>query len=477
MAYVLQLSDGTNTIDFLGSSGVSWCLLEDGGLEITNPTKREMWSGSGAWRFGRELASFAYDNRKIRITFEIVGDDRDDILDKKTALVNLIELARDSQIRSLATPVYLKYQLDNTTNHVYFDVLDGELTLPLNIMSLEALSWTVGSGQPSIKGFSLELTCKPFARGEAVQLVSGTTVYPVDDTSRNNYVSWNGSAVKGDIAGPLTVRFLNTSSGIPNTDIYGVWMGLRDHGTPSNWTYNVLEGEDATWVGSTTPYSDANYSGGSAYGVTIASTDDYRMCHWDIPDTTAANVIDLRGRVRVIALGYFPQSAQFWITMRKWITDYVIYPRAIPGVYGSVYVCDLGVIDLLAWGIEPDQGAASVELTLWTKLATAGQSVRVDALYMIPAEDYKFRSWKWMGYRQLTSTYMEDIGISNQLAYGVTFKAFTAEPSGLPIHATPGNDARLYFTWYTPTGSYYGNGTASVYVWHTPYYVDLRGTD
>jgi hypothetical protein len=445
-------------------------LIEDAGLIIKNPTKRETWVGSGSWRFGKGLAGYTYDNRKITITFEIVGDDLDDVCDKKTQILKLIEDARDSQINGLASPVYLEYQIDTATNPVYFDVVDGELEIPEDLMSVAGLGWYKGGGQRSIKGFILDLICKPFARGTEVQIVTNQSVSPTDDTTYTNYVSWSASAIDGDVPGPLRIRFQNTST----QQMRDFWVGLRDHGTPSSWSYNVLEGEDATNDSSYTTLTNSSYSNGSALQYT-ANGNDQMLCHWTIPDTAASSVINLRGRVRVILLGSFSASGdQVWLTHRKYITDYAIYPRAINATAGTTAL-DLGVIDLMAWGIEPGQGAGYSELSLWVK-GTNGASITIDALLMIPAEDYKFRKWRWIGYYLPQNYYMEDIARYNQLAFGTDYKSFTAEPSGLPIHAAPGNDGRLYFTWLGSTGSWSITSTAQINVWHTPYYLDIRGT-
>jgi hypothetical protein len=50
------------------------------------------------------------------------------------------------------------------------------------------------------------------------------------------------------------------------------------------------------------------------------------------------------------------------------------------------------------------------------------------------------------------------------------------EPSGFPIFVKPGQNTRLYFLVCSGTGGYdrsYGN---NVTVYHTPYYLDVRGS-
>ena len=284
MAYTLQLTDGTTTVDFLGSSGTSWCLLEDGGLSIEQPQPKSIWAGRTTATHGRRLTSSAYDNRRVTITFEIVGTTRANILDKQQDIISILENAKRRQMYNTAMAVTLEYKVDNATASVYFDVLSGELRIPDDFMSLEKQQWMKGS-QYTVKGWVLELMCKPFARGAEVNIVSSQTVYAIDDATYNNYVSWSGSAILGDVPGPLRIRYQNTYT----TAAQDLYVGLRDMGTLASFPH-VLESADATLL------QGGSMGGSTATWSSIATGE---LAYWTI---TPISGLTYKGKVRVIGV-------------------------------------------------------------------------------------------------------------------------------------------------------------------------------
>ena len=484
MAHILELSDGTTTIDFLDSSGTSWCLLEDGGLLIENPGVRETWSQGAHGYSGRVLSGVTYENRRVELTFEIVGDDWDDIFDMKNSIASLINQAQVSQlIMGTTAPVYLKFQIDTTSNPVYFDVKSGKVSLPGDIMSVEKLLWEKGT-QYTLKGCTLELTCAPFARGDEVTLVNGTTINAADDDYYNNYVALTGSSIDGDVPGPLRVRALggNTHS------INNMWVGLRDVATVSSFV-NVLEAEDGTYVtyGGTLSSQSVNYSGdpgtgSGGYAVTYSKTaaggvaPQYNpLVSWNPSSGSAQNI---KGRVRVLAVGTFPTTSKFgFCHLHKVGTP--AEPVFVRGQGAGIL--DLGIYDLVPYSVEyGDTTEARTFYIMYSADDTSAQAITLDAVYFLPADDYKFRKYIEQHSSGLGSSIQgfEDLGNPDvvRLVTGSTNVSHSVDRYGLPLHVNPGQDSRLYFMFTKADSSYLPAAATTVYVYHTPYYYDVRGT-
>lgn len=477
MAHVLQLSDGTTTVNFLNECGSSpWCHLEEGGLVIDTPDKKQTWSGSNVWRQGRTLAKHAFENRDIEIVFEIGGSSWDGILNARTAINRLLEKARDAQLRGLNSPVYLQYQLDTATYPVYFDVLDGELELPKDIMSLEKLGWTKCGTDKVLKGCELKLECKPFARGTETIIVSAQSIENADDTSRDSYVSWSGSSIDGDVPGPLRVQYARN---YVDSDLYSVyWAGIRDRATPGSMI-RVLEIEDAdSLYGSPSSQGPSNvYSGTYQKSWTgVPANTDTEVAKWNISSTSSPE--NYSGRFRVLLVGSSLGTSYLWgIRMKFLVTTLRTYPWRTSGS-GGVDILDLGVIELPPWNVDDDQNAGAFSISLYGRFPSTA-TFALDAIYLVPADDYKFRKWRFRGYHQSNNTVIEDIGVRDQVHYldSAVYPTGILDSFGLPLHATPGQNGRLYILIMSDTGTYDAQWAGQVTVYHTPYYLDIRGSN
>lgn len=493
MAHVLKLTDGTTTVDFVGSSGTAWCLIEDGGLRIERPRIRELWSGGGLPSIGKVLSEVYYENRDIELIFETVGDDRDEIADQMTSIVRLLSQARNSQTRPESVAgVYLEYQIDTLTNPVYFDVLSGNLELPSNIMSVEALGWGKGS-QDTVKGIRLELTCKPLARGAEVTIINGSECENTDDGRYDNYLAITGSDINGDVPGPTRIRiFSGASSGENRTPI---WVGIRDSGTLSSYT-SILEAEDGTYAthGGSLSSKSVNFSGdsgdetgGYAVNYTLTTSSEQVLCEWSLSEGIAQTY---KGRVRAIAVGSFSNEVQYRLkyyyggTSPYMYKEWPWYRPEYDYHVSSNYALDLGVVDLVPWDIRyGEYGSPRVFMFEALPDDATSKSVRFDAIIFIPAEDYKFRKYKAPDNYGATSTGVgiEDDGIRDRVrrleTAGTTSFRHSMDQWGLPIHLEPGTDARLYVLGLDE-GALFKPGTDyGIYLYHTPLYYNIRGTD
>jgi hypothetical protein len=477
MAYILELTDGTTTVDFIDECGTSpWVNLEEGGLIIAFPTKKQTWAGGAVWRQGRTLSQHSYENRTITLNVEIGGTTWDAIFDQITEINRLLAKARESQLTGLSADVELKYQIDTVSNPVWFDILDGDLVVPQDIMSVEKQSWVKCTNHKVLKGCSLVLQAKPFARGAEVTLVNAVTIKNSDDASNNNYVSWSSSAVDGDVPGPLTIQHERNYAGGDAWTYY--WIGIRDVGTLSTFIH-ALEAEDATDSAGTTQgpnskYSDDYYEQFSGIG----PSSNYEILSWTVSSTTDP-LSKYMGRFRALIIGESLGTNALWrIRIKKGLSFLRDYPWR--KLSYSTEIMDLGVIELPPWNIKEDQNSGAFRIELYMA-SDASESFNVDALYLIPAEDYKFRYWAWRGYNQSNSDIVEDVGIYDQVHYLETdqYPIGLLDWKGLPLHATPGQSARLYFLVNDAVGgTHNAEFAADITVKHTPYYLNVnRGAD
>lgn len=485
MAHILELSDGSTTVSFVGSSGTSWCLIEDGGLIIETPQVSLARTGGYIGYAGSSAAGISYDNRRIRIIFEVVGDDRDDIVDKLIVIGRLIRQAINAEMRpSDIGKVFLKYQIDTLTNPVYFDVVYGILKLPDNIMSVEALNWVTTGDQDTIKGFSLELECKPFARGAEVLVGSGT-INNTNDSYYDNYIAIAGSAINGDIPGPARIKLEGNSSdsGVRNP----VWVAAKPYYNSAFVMEWEAENMDyATFGGSLTSKSTA-YSGGTD------ATGGYAV-EFSISSSVEVNLLRKalgigqalygKGKVRVFALGSFSNECTYRMANTNpdgvSFTYYEAHRPAQDYHATNNYIFDLGVIERVpsdfAYGETPTGNY--VYLTALPD-DSGTKNVRVDALMMLPAEDYCYRKLELMGTNgpSTSGSFIEDNGIRDWVRFGYTSSIFQSGiGTGLPIHLEPGVATTVYFL-VEVAGLYVPSKASPVYIYHTPYYLNIRGTE
>jgi len=478
MAFVLQLSDGTTTVDFLGSSGTSWCLLADGGLVIKNPSRKEQWSGGGLWKQGQRLSHVSYENRRISIRFEIVGNNWNNVLDKKTQISQLLDTAMEDQLNGYSPSVYLKYQINSTTYSVYFDVLSGEVEIPDDIMSVEKMNWQKAGGQVSLKDCVVELECSPFARGDELTLVSSGSVNSTDDGLYDNYVSWAGTSVKGDVPGPLRVKVTGTVS--------KAWLGMREDTSSPTWQ-SVYEAEDGVAFNGGTPSAqNVKYSGDSGdtnggYSVDWSisgTTSETKLIHWIFSSTS--DIGDFVGKARILAIGEFPTDCLFKIKYNVGLYGTVKeypYRRNDNETTGSI-VFDLGSVDWLPWSLEKNQTSTGWYLELYCKPDdTDSKSIKLDCIIVIPADDRKHRQYKVLVDGPLFQNAIEDNGRTNRVTIleATLHRSTIVEPSGFPLHARPGKYGKLFMTFATYDSEWSPSVPATIDVYHTPYYYDVRG--
>lgn len=235
MAYRLNLSDGTTTVDLYDGSDAQ---VREGGLRMPPPNTKPEYV-SNPFADGARLASCTYDNRTIEIDCKIWGSSLSDLKTNIRTIQRLLNDAKAHTLSGYGAQVYLEYQWgDSADESTFFDILRGDLVLPNNYLSSPL------ANSYYITNATIKLTCKPFGRYTNQDIAQETLEnsqstrdiqisYLVDDDTRYDISGANwaaqtftttgaftavGAAIKcyaaGD-AGTLTIAIRATSAGHP----------------------------------------------------------------------------------------------------------------------------------------------------------------------------------------------------------------------------------------------------------------------
>lgn len=255
MAFKLLLTDGTLSADFLSTA----YKLRDSGLDILTPSKKQVWGGKSVYSHGSQLVTSTFENRRIRIWFQVTGVTRDELTQNVSIIERLIENARQRSIEEQGVRVELQYQHDGASGITYFELLDGQLRWPKDTMSVQQVHQRDEGGRFVIYDFQLMLEATPFAypispvsgtpaelsltNGNGTDVTGGLRVYNHDDagSGHDNWVEIDGADVSGDY--PAKVKLILESEAGESEKTQKIYMGLRK----GDLTFiNILEDDDAT---------------------------------------------------------------------------------------------------------------------------------------------------------------------------------------------------------------------------------------
>ena len=159
MAFKLLLKDDTDSIDFLSAA----YRLRDRGFDLWTPKKKQVWGGESVYSHGSQLVTSTFENRRLRMWFEVTGATRDELASNISAIENLLEKARQRSIEQTGSRVELQYQWDGSSGITYFEIIDGELRWPKDTMSVEQVHQKDEKGNYIITDFYLTFIMAPFA--------------------------------------------------------------------------------------------------------------------------------------------------------------------------------------------------------------------------------------------------------------------------------------------------------------------------
>ena len=154
MTAILNLTDGVTTVTFVPAS--NYTLLKDG-FDLSLPDVKRILGGDSLFREGERLVDRQYANRDITVAFKIEAADHDTLIADIRRIVRLLDTAKRTAREGFGLRVELHYKLNNATDEIVFDVLDGEL-------DLGRISGTETHRASVLLGNSLKLLCRPFAR-------------------------------------------------------------------------------------------------------------------------------------------------------------------------------------------------------------------------------------------------------------------------------------------------------------------------
>lgn len=465
--YLLKLNDGTNSIDFLTKE----FLLENAGFEIRTPRKKQLWGGGTIFSHGESLVSSKYENRKLRITFSITGATRDEFNSNASDLERLLTVARRRAVEQQGNRVELQYQIDGASQVTYFEVIDGTLAFPKNLMSVEQVLQTDSAGRFTVEKFVLELITHPF--GFSISPVNGS---PVEVPLTNG----NGTDVTGGLA---VVNHDDSDSGHDNwveikaADIAdseqeldtilrlkgNVFIAGRTqkfyigHRTGNTDFTHILEDDDADYVnGSPTPTVDTDASGGTYSQVTHADTDGIALLfRWDLTATEAAKTqgpFRLFGRVTEGAS--WDEDASYWIRFTLSGVIFLATGKRVKPISSNVEFLDFGTFHLPPGFPSPaldpvDEDILPFEIALYGEydVGVGTATVNFDYLMLLPLDGgYRVLQFPVLGL--VGDDYVVDDGWEDHVYYmsadADNYKL--SFPVGLlsRIRLIPNQDQRLY---------------------------------
>ena len=181
MAVILNLTDGDNTIDFITTS--SDFALRTNGLSLPPPDAERLEGNVSGVADGKRLMDRKWGNREVTITCKIKATDHDALVADIRKLTRLFDTAKETSGNIFGKKVGLHYKLENATDEVIFDVLDGEFE------SEEFASVQTRRDSLMINA-EIVLICRPYARSVAPirirnHLVNGGFEHNLGDAGRD----------------------------------------------------------------------------------------------------------------------------------------------------------------------------------------------------------------------------------------------------------------------------------------------------
>lgn len=275
--YYLSVGDGATSdyLDFsIGSSSVFEVSYFDPGRPFSGQTR------SG--------------NRNVTLGLHITETSTTAIWNQLRAIETKLGQARQAVANPQGghTGVTLGVKLGSSSNMVYFDVVDGSLTIPQGAFSSPLLEqgamWFSGSGQ----GVILQLECLPYARG-ASQALSGS---PFTINKAGNFTFYEAS-IPGDVPALVTYEITDNSSGVVLNKLLISHKSQPDLDS-GDWdpVVDFAAGAGGTLTGSHTDAVDSDYAGDSS----LLFSDGWSEVGVATPGTPYADqagVYDVYGRV------------------------------------------------------------------------------------------------------------------------------------------------------------------------------------
>lgn len=217
MASILTLSAGGESVDFI--AGTEFSVTKEG-LELPPPEQVRVMSGAPPLREGQSLIDRKYANREITITFHADTQTNDALQAAISKLHRIVNYAAKAQAsRSMLAGATLQVKLEEMTDTVTFDILDGEVRMQ------SPFSRLVRREGPMLDN-ELILTALPYGRGAVVRLENHLPnplfdINPIEEGRDGGYY----------------VTFGATGVRYERTDATGLFPSLGVRFMASTWVY------------------------------------------------------------------------------------------------------------------------------------------------------------------------------------------------------------------------------------------------
>jgi hypothetical protein len=485
MAYTVKIVSAEGTIDFL--SGTSYVLL-DQGLKFSPLSKKQVWVGGSSYLHGSNLISSSFENRTIEISFKVRGTSMDNLINNITLIERTLERARRNAIYRINSRVELQFKIDGATNASYFEIIDGDLKWPEDLLSVENILQQEGSYYV-IYDFVLTLVCYPLAfsaspysgsmtalpltNGNGTNVTSGLVVQNHDDsgTGHDNWVSISGSSILGGYPSLLRLE-LQTRAEIDYAT-NKVHIGVEQNPTANLKT--MFDNSDATYVkDSPTPVSDGSCSGGTYTRVVYSPTSTGTLLFSF--STTAVQSAAMKGAYRVFGRT-LPSSGGGWDAASNykiafWLTDDGLstfdtgWIRPQPNDSPSgIEVLDFGVVFINQDSYITNQDG--FEFKLYANSDVNSKYLNLDYIYFLPVNGgYRVLEARSTGAKSVT--FIDDGWIDVVYAKIGSYNLPYAYGLMPRLTLLPGKDQKLFFLMQSAN---YGSADIDRYVTAKVYYV------
>lgn len=369
MAFVLDISDGNTTVDFMADA----TNVQDGGFNIGLIKRERSWGSRRGYFAGKQVVSVVEENREAQVRFRLKGT-KSEVLQKISDINTVLRNARQRYIRGHGNRVELRYQWDGTSNITYFEIYDGELTPPEDILSVGKIhqSDLVGIYDAKLRlvispyGYKISPRsgspiALPISNGNGSNVTSGLDVYNPWDSNPNDYFEIAGSDVPGDGPGILKTEFVINKEASSGVTLVRTYLGHTLKNTAGVQTSYELE--DADSLQNCTIESSTGASGGQYIqhqeGIT-GSGGTNNMASFSIdPDSVS-------GTFRVLLWAFGPYAyASSHLLMSVRVEPYQTEFKK-PSE-GSIVITDLGEVTIPYGNLDGLPGLNNVNLVVRSK--------------------------------------------------------------------------------------------------------------
>jgi len=161
MALILQLTDGTTTVDLNDGTNTK---LNPGGFIAPPPTQNVSMAGNNLSSDGLMMTNHSFMDRTVSINFQLIGSSADNLATRVKSIESILRKAREFEAQGLGSRVQLKYRWTGATNYVYFNLMRGTFYPGDGVQSIMLTAHT------RLQNARITLQCQPLVDGDSETL-------------------------------------------------------------------------------------------------------------------------------------------------------------------------------------------------------------------------------------------------------------------------------------------------------------------